>query len=125
TCILKINLHCKACEEKVHKELKKVDGVHSIDLDGEHGRVTVSGNMDPCMLIMALAKAGKKAELLWQHTPDPPMNHHHQNKSSQFVQPRPAGQFDSDLDGQIAQLHKLSQVERLNQVEVTQSKSLK
>lgn len=40
-----------------------VTGVFTTSIDSEHGKVTVSGNVDPSVLIKKLAKSGKHAEL--------------------------------------------------------------
>ncbi|XP_020576483.1 LOW QUALITY PROTEIN: heavy metal-associated isoprenylated plant protein 32-like [Phalaenopsis equestris] len=64
TCVLKVNIHCDGCKQKVKKLLQKVEGVFETAIDSEQGRVTVSGNVDPATLIKKLHKAGKHAELL-------------------------------------------------------------
>ncbi|KAD6454436.1 hypothetical protein E3N88_09142 [Mikania micrantha] len=55
TCTLKVNIHCDGCKRKVKKILQNIE---------EHGTVTVSGNVDPSMLIKKLAKRGKLAHIL-------------------------------------------------------------
>ncbi|KAH0460981.1 hypothetical protein IEQ34_008556 [Dendrobium chrysotoxum] len=64
TCVLKVNIHCDGCKQKVKKLLQKVDGVFQTNIDAEQGRVTVSGNVDPVTLVKKLNKAGKHAEIL-------------------------------------------------------------
>lgn len=64
TCVLKVNIHCDGCKTKVKKLLQKIDGVYTISIDSEQGKVTVSGSADPSTLIKKLNKAGKHAELL-------------------------------------------------------------
>ncbi|GAB4851140.1 hypothetical protein Ancab_030434 [Ancistrocladus abbreviatus] len=63
TCVLKVNIHCDGCKQKVKKILQKIDGVYKTNIDAEQGKVTVSGNVDPATLIKKLNKAGKHAEL--------------------------------------------------------------
>ncbi|KAJ6764162.1 HEAVY METAL TRANSPORT/DETOXIFICATION DOMAIN PROTEIN [Salix koriyanagi] len=63
TCVLKVNIHCDGCKQKVKKLLQKIDGVFTTSIDSEQGKVTVSGNVDPAVLIKKLAKSGKHAEL--------------------------------------------------------------
>ncbi|XVF38145.1 hypothetical protein REPUB_Repub20aG0073900 [Reevesia pubescens] len=63
TCVLKVNIHCDGCKQKVKKILQKIDGVYKTSIDSEQGKVTVSGNVDPAVLIKKLAKSGKHAEL--------------------------------------------------------------
>ncbi|PKA62285.1 Heavy metal-associated isoprenylated plant protein 26 [Apostasia shenzhenica] len=64
-CVLKVNIHCDGCKQKVKKLLQKIDGVYQTAIDAEQGKVTVSGNVDPATLIKKLNKAGKHAELLF------------------------------------------------------------
>ncbi|KAL8528006.1 hypothetical protein ACS0TY_005716 [Phlomoides rotata] len=63
TCALKVNIHCEGCAHKIKKTLQKVEGVYKVIMDGEQGKVTVSGNVDPMLLINKLEKGGKHAEL--------------------------------------------------------------
>ncbi|KAF7805137.1 heavy metal-associated isoprenylated plant protein 34-like [Senna tora] len=64
SCILKVNIHCEGCEQKVKKLLHKVDGVYSVNVvDAESGRVLVAGNVDPAKLIKKLKGSGKHAEI--------------------------------------------------------------
>ncbi|KAI9115010.1 hypothetical protein K1719_014023 [Acacia pycnantha] len=61
--VLKVNIHCDGCKHKVKKILQKIDGVFTTEIDAEQGKVTVSGNVDPNVLIKKLAKSGKHAQL--------------------------------------------------------------
>lgn len=63
TCFLRVNIHCDGCKQKIKKKLQKIEGVYSVKIDAEQGKVTVSGNVDPATLIKKLDKAGKHAEL--------------------------------------------------------------
>ncbi|KAK8967145.1 hypothetical protein KSP40_PGU002300 [Platanthera guangdongensis] len=63
TCVLKVSIHCEGCKKKVKKLLQKIDGVYTIVIDAEQGKVTVNGNVNPSDLIKKLSKAGKHAEL--------------------------------------------------------------
>ncbi|KAI4342772.1 hypothetical protein MLD38_027356 [Melastoma candidum] len=63
TCVLKVNIHCDGCKQKVKKILQKIDGVFTVKIDSDSGKVTVSGNVPPDLLIKKLHKAGKHAEL--------------------------------------------------------------
>ncbi|KAM1051832.1 hypothetical protein TB1_032668 [Malus domestica] len=64
--VLKVPIHCGGCKKKVAKILKKIDGVYKTEFDGSFGKenkVTVTGNVEPEILIRKLAKGGKHAEL--------------------------------------------------------------
>ncbi|KAK1370622.1 Heavy metal-associated isoprenylated plant protein 32 [Heracleum sosnowskyi] len=61
--VFKVNIHCDGCKNKVRKILQKIDGVYSITIDAEQGKVTVLGNVDPLTLLNGLEKGGKHAEL--------------------------------------------------------------
>ncbi|KAJ8510625.1 hypothetical protein OPV22_001059 [Ensete ventricosum] len=63
TCVLKVRLCCVGCQKKIKKLLLKIDGVHAVDIDGKE-KVTVTGNVDPEVLIRQLQQIGEKAELL-------------------------------------------------------------
>ncbi|KAL3582884.1 hypothetical protein D5086_017216 [Populus alba] len=60
TCVLKVNIHCDGCKQKVKKILQKIDGVFTTNIDSEQGKVTVSGNVDPAVLIKKLAKSAQR-----------------------------------------------------------------
>ncbi|KVH92400.1 Heavy metal-associated domain, HMA, partial [Cynara cardunculus var. scolymus] len=77
TCVLKVNIHCHGCKNKVKKILKKVEGVYSVDVDAEQQKVEVSGNVDSTTLIKKLVKSGKYAEL-WPSTDQ----HYNQNQDA-------------------------------------------
>ncbi|CAA6669023.1 unnamed protein product [Spirodela intermedia] len=47
TCVLKVNIHCEGCKQKVKKLLQKIDGVYTIAIDLDQGKVTVSGDVEP------------------------------------------------------------------------------
>ncbi|XP_022138660.1 heavy metal-associated isoprenylated plant protein 32-like, partial [Momordica charantia] len=61
--VLKVNIHCDGCKQKVKKILQKIDGVFTTEIDAELGKVTVSGNVDAATLIKKLSKSGKYAEI--------------------------------------------------------------
>ncbi|XP_054811517.1 heavy metal-associated isoprenylated plant protein 32-like [Prosopis cineraria] len=63
TCVLKVNIHCDGCQHKVKKLLQKIDGVYSVNIDAEQGKVVVAGNVDPSKLIKKLKSSGKHAEI--------------------------------------------------------------
>ncbi|KAK4283639.1 hypothetical protein QN277_000568 [Acacia crassicarpa] len=77
-CHLKVNIHCDGCKHKVKKVLRKIDGVFIVDIDSEQGKVTVSGNVEPNILIKKLVKSGKHAEL-WD-APKASNNNNNENK---------------------------------------------
>ncbi|XP_043695362.1 heavy metal-associated isoprenylated plant protein 37-like isoform X2 [Telopea speciosissima] len=63
TCVLKVNIHCDGCKQKVKKLLQKIEGVLKVNIDAEQQKVTVSGSVDPATLIKKLMRSGKHAEL--------------------------------------------------------------
>ncbi|KAK9282187.1 hypothetical protein L1049_005099 [Liquidambar formosana] len=71
TCVLKMNFQCcEKCPNKVKRLLQKIDGVYSVTIDAPRGMVTISGKVDPTMLIKMLEKYGRNAEL-WSFQKDP------------------------------------------------------
>ncbi|KAK3193845.1 hypothetical protein Dsin_025155 [Dipteronia sinensis] len=83
-CVMKMQLKCESCQKKVKKVLQKIHGVHSINIDANEGTVAVSSTVvDPQLLIAMLAKAGQKAELLWESPQQTPLH----NPNPQMKQP--------------------------------------
>lgn len=68
TCVLKVNIHCDGCKQKVKKLLQRIEGVYQVQIDSELQKVTVSGSVDSATLIKKLVRAGKYAELWSQKT---------------------------------------------------------
>ncbi|KAJ6689594.1 hypothetical protein OIU85_005954 [Salix viminalis] len=66
TCVLKVNIHCDGCKQKVKKILQRIEGVYQVNIDAEQQKVAVSGTVDSATLIKKLAKAGKHAEVWFQ-----------------------------------------------------------
>ncbi|XP_021292696.1 heavy metal-associated isoprenylated plant protein 37 [Herrania umbratica] len=63
TCVLKVNIHCDGCKQKVKKLLQRIEGVYQVSIDAEQQKVTVSGSVDSATLIKKLVRAGKHAEV--------------------------------------------------------------
>ncbi|XP_038992714.1 heavy metal-associated isoprenylated plant protein 34-like [Hibiscus syriacus] len=65
TWILKVNIQCSCdgCKQKIKKLLQKIDGVYTTSINADQGKVTVTGNVDPAILIRKLEKSGKRAQL--------------------------------------------------------------
>ncbi|XP_062111061.1 heavy metal-associated isoprenylated plant protein 37-like [Humulus lupulus] len=63
TCVLRVNIHCDGCKQKVKKLLQRIEGVYQVNIDSEQQKVTVSGSVDSATLIKKLVRAGKHAEL--------------------------------------------------------------
>ncbi|KEH36770.1 heavy metal-associated isoprenylated plant protein 33 [Medicago truncatula] len=82
-CVLKVNMHCDGCKKKVKKTLQKIDGVYTIEIDIEQGKVIVAGNIDPDVLIKKLAKSKKHAEL-WCAPTENNNNNNHNNMANQM-----------------------------------------
>ncbi|XP_039059500.1 heavy metal-associated isoprenylated plant protein 33-like [Hibiscus syriacus] len=82
TCVLKVNIHCDGCKNKVKKILQKIEGVFKTTVDSEQGKVTVLGNVNPDVLIKKLAKSGKHAEL-WGSSKATNNNNNNQPKVGQ------------------------------------------
>ncbi|EPS71104.1 hypothetical protein M569_03655, partial [Genlisea aurea] len=66
TSVLRVNIHCDGCKQKVKKLLHKIEGVYQVNVDCEQQKVTVSGSVDSATLIKKLVRAGKHAELWCQ-----------------------------------------------------------
>lgn len=66
TITLKVLIHCEGCKRKVKRIIKCVDGVNSVNIEADIGKVTVVGSgVDSREILNSLNKAGKHAEI-WQ-----------------------------------------------------------
>ncbi|XP_020108899.1 heavy metal-associated isoprenylated plant protein 39-like [Ananas comosus] len=62
--VLKVSIVCDKCKTCIMKTVAKVCGIKSLDLDGEKGTLTVIGDVDVVLIVKALRKAGKAAEIV-------------------------------------------------------------
>ncbi|KAF8394457.1 hypothetical protein HHK36_020665 [Tetracentron sinense] len=141
TCVLKVNIHCDGCKQKVKKLLQKIEGVYTTTIDAEQGKVTVSGNVDPATLIRKLVKKGKHAELWGAQKPS---NKNQNNLNNQFINMQignskgskdnksQKGGKDQQKGGQltpqqqqIQQLQQLQQMKGFKDLNLPQFKDLK
>ncbi|XP_031499673.1 heavy metal-associated isoprenylated plant protein 32-like [Nymphaea colorata] len=86
TCILKVNIHCDGCKDKVRKLLQKIEGVLRVTIDAEQQKVTVFGSVDSDTLIKKLIRSGKHAELWSQKGNNQQQQHHHHHQQQQLQQ---------------------------------------
>lgn len=61
---------------KVTLEVFVSAGVYSVTLDAEEGLATISGEVDPNILLKAITNTGKHAELKWVNFKHPAPNHY-------------------------------------------------
>ncbi|KAI3461393.1 hypothetical protein Pfo_018056 [Paulownia fortunei] len=60
TAVLKVNLHCDGCIQKIHKTVTKTKGYQEMKIDKQKDLVTVTGAMDMKALAEVLQKQLKK-----------------------------------------------------------------
>ncbi|KAE9585723.1 hypothetical protein Lal_00009991 [Lupinus albus] len=60
--VLRVSLHCKACEGKVRKHISKMEGVTSFNIDMELKKVTIMGHVTPLGVLASVSKV-KNAQL--------------------------------------------------------------
>ncbi|KAL6291873.1 hypothetical protein ACE6H2_000015 [Prunus campanulata] len=60
---LKVRLHCRACEKAVRKALCRIKGVRCVEIDFISNKITVLGFMDRKMIVKAVRKTGRRAEV--------------------------------------------------------------
>ncbi|XP_077211510.1 uncharacterized protein LOC143846825 [Tasmannia lanceolata] len=61
---LKVSVNCcDGCKKQVKKTLQSIEGVLRTEIDLSQPKVTITGNVDPQILIRKLGKLGKPAEL--------------------------------------------------------------
>ncbi|XAR52494.1 hypothetical protein NMG60_11020611 [Bertholletia excelsa] len=100
TCVLKVNIHCDGCKQKVKKLLQRIEGVYQVNIDADQQKVTVSGSVDTATLIKKLDRAGKHAEL-WSQ------------KSNQNQKQKPNNALKDDKKKSKAQKQALNQMKGL------------
>ncbi|CAK8575977.1 unnamed protein product [Lathyrus sativus] len=64
--VLRVSLHCKACEGKVRKHISKMQGVRSFSIEMEKKKVTIIGDVTPLGVLTSVSKV--KSAQLWQST---------------------------------------------------------
>lgn len=63
--VMRVDMDCAGCKEKVKRALKTVEGVEKIDIDMAEQKVTVRGNVDPRTVCDTVRKrSGKRTVLL-------------------------------------------------------------
>ncbi|RDX99247.1 Protein SODIUM POTASSIUM ROOT DEFECTIVE 1, partial [Mucuna pruriens] len=60
--VLRVSLHCKACEGKLRKHISKMEGVTSFSIDMEAKKVTIIGHVTPLGVLASVSKV-KNAQL--------------------------------------------------------------
>ncbi|KAK4265224.1 hypothetical protein QN277_026305 [Acacia crassicarpa] len=50
TVVLKVDLHCDGCASKIIRFINCFQGVETVKVDGDSGKVTITGNVDPSKL---------------------------------------------------------------------------
>lgn len=54
--VLKVSLHCRGCEAKVRKQLSRMQGVTSFNIDFAAKKVTVTGDITPLGILDSISK---------------------------------------------------------------------
>ncbi|KAF6164356.1 hypothetical protein GIB67_037513 [Kingdonia uniflora] len=68
--VLRVSLHCKACEGKVRKHISRMQGVTSFMIDFQAKKVTVIGDVTPLGVLSSVSKV--KAAQFWSSSQTPP-----------------------------------------------------
>ncbi|KAI5081795.1 hypothetical protein GOP47_0001538 [Adiantum capillus-veneris] len=64
--VVRVDMDCEACKQKVRKVLKNFPGVENIDLDTEEQKVTIKGHVDAWKVYEALKKkCGRRTMLVY------------------------------------------------------------
>ncbi|XP_074557484.1 heavy metal-associated isoprenylated plant protein 43-like [Curcuma longa] len=70
--VLKVSIMCNKCKVCVMRVVAKFDGITSMALDLEKSTVTIVGVVDAVLIVKALRKAKKPAEIVTVGEPDKP-----------------------------------------------------
>ncbi|KAH7431991.1 hypothetical protein KP509_07G003200 [Ceratopteris richardii] len=76
---LLVRMDCNGCEKKVRKQLSKLKGVTSVEVDLSMNKVTVIGYVDPRKVLRSVRKGGKSAEY-WQEAFNVQHNYSYENE---------------------------------------------
>ncbi|EOA18487.1 hypothetical protein CARUB_v10007037mg, partial [Capsella rubella] len=94
TCVLRVGLKCcKGCQTKAKRKMLSVSGVSAVEYNAVQGLLTVSGDVNPTILLHKLNKWGKKAEIVSvlgdnsSHVPSTPEQN--QNNAMEKEEERP------------------------------------
>ncbi|QCD88308.1 copper chaperone [Vigna unguiculata] len=60
--VLRVSLHCRACEGKLRKHISKMEGVTSFSIEMERKKVTIIGDVTPVGVLESVSKV-KNAQL--------------------------------------------------------------
>ncbi|MED6147150.1 hypothetical protein PIB30_041403 [Stylosanthes scabra] len=61
--VLRVSLHCKACEGKLRKHISRMEGVRSFSIEMETKKVTIIGDVTPLGVLASVSKV--KNAYLW------------------------------------------------------------
>ncbi|KAI9123640.1 hypothetical protein K1719_004940 [Acacia pycnantha] len=65
TVVLKVGMHCEACAQVIHKRIRKIQGVESVETDLGNDRVVVKGVVEANKLVEYVYKrTGKQASIV-------------------------------------------------------------
>ncbi|XP_042424071.1 heavy metal-associated isoprenylated plant protein 43-like [Zingiber officinale] len=70
--VLKVSIMCNKCAVYVMSTIAKFDGITSVVLDKDKSTVTIVGTVDAVLVVKALRKAKKLAEIVTVGQPDKP-----------------------------------------------------
>ncbi|XAR69542.1 hypothetical protein NMG60_11001172 [Bertholletia excelsa] len=66
---LLVHMDCEGCEKRVRRAISKLQGVHSMEIDMDKQKVTVTGYVDQRRVLKKVRRTGRKAEF-WPHPYD-------------------------------------------------------
>ncbi|KAL3508380.1 hypothetical protein ACH5RR_027781 [Cinchona calisaya] len=75
SCVLKVNVHCEACKMKTVEILNSIIGVYSVTIDADEGIARIYGEVDPNILLKAIARSGRHAEIVRVNIKHPQIKH--------------------------------------------------
>lgn len=60
TVVLEVRMHCEACAQALQKQIRKIQGVESVETDVANDKIVVKGIVDPAKLVDDVIKKTKK-----------------------------------------------------------------
>ncbi|KAL2460551.1 heavy metal-associated isoprenylated plant protein 32 [Abeliophyllum distichum] len=80
-------MRCDACKRKTLEVLNSICGVYSLTFDAEEGLAKISGEVNPNILLSALARTGQHAEIVWAKLNHPRIDRGYYNDNDSYGQP--------------------------------------
>ncbi|XP_022897006.1 uncharacterized protein LOC111410741 [Olea europaea var. sylvestris] len=84
SCILKVDMRCDACKRKTLEVLNSICSVYSVTFSAKEEVTKIWGEVDPNLLLSALARPGQHAEIVWAKLDHPRIDRGYYNDHNSY-----------------------------------------